>query len=161
MRARTAAALSVEPSGAIAILSAAAPELPDLVDQAVRTYPSVDAARASVRAAGADVNAVGGDGKDALSLAIFDGNYDVASFLVDSHANVNQADAQNFTPLFWAVDRRNMETAPNFPWMQTRDPMYLIRKLLDAGANPNAVVNNSRLRGSMSPQRIPWKVTSK
>ncbi|MEN9705259.1 MAG: hypothetical protein RLZZ393_1138 [Pseudomonadota bacterium] len=51
------AALSVEPSGAIAILSAAAPELPDLVDQAVRTYPSVDAARASVRAAGADVKA--------------------------------------------------------------------------------------------------------
>jgi len=94
-------------------------------------------------AAGADVNAVGGDGKDALSLAIFDGNYDVASFLVDSHANVNQADAQNFTPLYWAVDRRNMETAPNFPWMVTVDPMPLIKKLLDAGANPNAVINNT------------------
>jgi ankyrin repeat protein len=94
-------------------------------------------------AAGADVNAVGGDGKTALALAVFNGNYEVASFLVDSKADVNQADAQRFTPLFWAVDRRNMETAPNFPWMVTDDPLPLIRKMLDAGANPNAVVNNT------------------
>ena len=67
----------------------------------------------------------------------------VASFLVDSKSNVNQADTQRFTPLFWAVDRRNMETAPNFPWMVTADPLPLIRKLLDAGANPNALVNNT------------------
>jgi ankyrin repeat protein len=93
--------------------------------------------------AGAEVNAVAGDGKDALGLAIFNGNYEVASFLVDSHSNVNRADTQGFTPLFWAVDRRNMETAPNFPWMVTADPLPLIRKLLDAGANPNAVVNNT------------------
>ena len=39
----------------------------------------------------------------------------------DSKADVNKADAQRFTPLFWAVDRRNMETAPNFPWMVTTD----------------------------------------
>ena len=94
-------------------------------------------------AAGADVNAVGGDGKTALAMAIFNGNYDVASFLVDSKADVDTADAQRFTPLFWAVDRRNMETAPNFPWMVTQDPMPLIRKLLDAGADPNALVNNT------------------
>jgi uncharacterized protein len=93
--------------------------------------------------AGADVNAVGGDGKDALGLALFNGSYDVASLLIDSHANVNHADAQRFTPLFWAVDRRNMETAPNFPWMVTTDPLPLIKKLLDAGANPNALVNNT------------------
>jgi uncharacterized protein len=92
---------------------------------------------------GADINAVGGDGKDALELALFNGSYDVASLLIDSHANVNHADAQRFTPLFWAVDRRNMETAPNFPWMVTTDPLPLIKKLLDAGANPNALVNNT------------------
>ncbi|MBV8844553.1 MAG: ankyrin repeat domain-containing protein, partial [Bryobacterales bacterium] len=93
--------------------------------------------------AGADPSAIGADGKDALSLAIFNGSYDVASFLVDNHAKVNQADAQRFTPLFWAVDRRNMETAPNFPWMVTADPMPLIKKLLDAGADPNAIINNT------------------
>src|SRR5215472_7394614 len=93
--------------------------------------------------AGADVNAFGGDGKDALGLALFDGSYAVASLLIDSHANVNHADAQRFTPLFWAVDRRNMETAPNFPWMVTTDSFPLIQKLLDAGANPNALVNNT------------------
>jgi ankyrin repeat protein len=94
-------------------------------------------------AAKADVDAVSGDGKTALALAIFNGQYDLASFLVDSKADVNKADAQRFTPLFWAVDRRNMETAPNFPWMVTADPMPLIRKLLDAGADPNALVNNT------------------
>ena len=93
--------------------------------------------------AGADVNALAGDGKNALGIAIFNGNYDVASFLVDNRSNVNQADAQRFTPLYWAVDRRNMETAPNFPWMVTADPLPLIRKLLDAGAEVNAVINNT------------------
>jgi len=103
---------------------------------------NVDMARILVDA-GADVNAVAGDGKTALALSIFNGNYDVASFLVDRKADVNKADAQRFTPLFWAVDRRNMETAPNFPWMVTADAMPLIRKLLDADANPNALVNNT------------------
>ena len=102
----------------------------------------VESARVLV-AAGADVNATGGDGKDALGLALFNGSYDVASFLVDNHSKVNQADAQGFTPLFWAVDRRNMETAPNFPWMVTADPLPLIEKLLNAGANPNAIINNT------------------
>jgi ankyrin repeat protein len=102
----------------------------------------VESARLLIQA-GADVNAAGGDGKDALGLALFDGSYDVASVLIDSHANVNHADAQRFTPLFWAVDRRNMETAPNFPWMVTTDPLPVIKKLLDAGANPNAIVNST------------------
>jgi len=97
---------------------------------------------------GADIDAGAGDGKTALSIAIFNGNYALASLLVDNQADVNKADVQRFTPLFWAVDRRNMETAPNFPWMVTADPMPLIRRLLDAGADPNAIVNNTP-RGRM------------
>jgi ankyrin repeat protein len=103
---------------------------------------NTDVARLLVDA-GAAVNARAGDGKTALALAIFNGNYDVASLLVDHKADVNVADAQRFTPLFWAVDRRNMETAPNFPWMATADPLPLIRKLLEAGADPNALVDNT------------------
>src|SRR4029077_20160469 len=102
----------------------------------------VETARVLVGAR-AEVNAIAADGKDALGLAIFNGNYELASFLVDNKSKVNQADTQGFTPLFWAVDRRNMETAPNFPWMVTADPLPLIRKLLDAGANPNALVDNT------------------
>jgi ankyrin repeat protein len=102
----------------------------------------VESARVLV-AAGADVNAIAGDGKDALGLAIFNGNYEFASFLLDNKTQVNQVDTQGFTPLFWAVDRRNMETAPNFPWMVTADPLPLVKKLLDAGADPNALVNNT------------------
>ena len=95
-------------------------------------------------AAGADLNAIAGDGKDALGLAAFNGQYEFASFLIDNHVNVNHADAQRFTPLFWAVDRRNMELGTNgFPWTVTADPLPLIKKLLDAGADPNAVINNT------------------
>jgi ankyrin repeat protein len=102
----------------------------------------VESARLLV-AAGADVNAPASDGKDALGLAIFNGNYELASFLIDNKSPANKADTQGFTPLFWAVDRRNMETAPNFPWMVTADPLPLIKKLLEAGADPNALVNNT------------------
>src|SRR6202163_3381697 len=102
----------------------------------------VESARLMV-AAGADVNAPASDGKDALGLAIFNGNYELASFLIDNKAPVNKADTQGFTPLFWAVDRRNMETAPNFPWMVPADPLSLIKRLLEAGADPNALVNNT------------------
>ena len=102
----------------------------------------IELARVLVAGA-ADVNAAAGDGKTALAIAIFNGNYDLGSYLVDQKADVNKADAQRFTPLFWAIDRRNMETAPNFPWMVTADPMPLIRKLLDAGADPNALINNT------------------
>jgi ankyrin repeat protein len=108
-------------------------------------------------AAKADLNAIAGDGKDALGLAIFNGQYELASFLIDNHVNVNHADFQRFTPLFWAVDRRNMELGTNgFPWTVTADPLPLIKKLLDAGANPNAIVNNTprgRNRGA-SPRIV-------
>jgi ankyrin repeat protein len=49
----------------------------------------IEMARVLVNA-GADVNIAAGDGKTALALAIFNGNYEVASFLVDNKADVNQ-----------------------------------------------------------------------
>jgi ankyrin repeat protein len=105
---------------------------------------------------GADVNAIAADGKNALGIAIFNGNYVIADYLIDAGSDVNQPDAQRFSPLFWAVDRRNMETAPNFPWVVTEDPLPLIRKLLDKGADPNWLVDNTpraRMRGG-SPRIV-------
>jgi uncharacterized protein len=105
---------------------------------------------------GADIDALTADGKNALGLAIFNGSYAIADYLVDAGSNVNQADAQRFTPLFWAVERRNMETAPNFPWVVTDDPLPLIKKMLDRGADPNWIINNTpraRMRGG-SPRIV-------
>ncbi len=138
-------------------------------DQAVEEYASgwftplmfaaregdLESARTLV-AAGADVNVISGDGKNALAIAIFNGSYAVASFLIDNKADVNQPDAQRFTPLFWAVDRRNMEKGSNgFAWLVIEDPLPLVKKLLDAGANPNFLVNNTpRARNRGGSPRI-------
>ena len=115
----------------------------------------MDIARTLVDA-GADLDIVSADGKNALALAIFNGHYEMASYLIDNGVDVNQADAQRFTPLFWAVDRRNMELATNgLPWTITADPLPLIEKLLDWGADPNAVVDNTpRARNRGASPRI-------
>ena len=70
--------------------------------------------RACSSRAGADVDAVASDGKDPLGLAVYNGNYAVASFRLDAGSRVDHPDAEGFTPLFWAVDRRNMEWNPGF-----------------------------------------------
>jgi ankyrin repeat protein len=92
-------------------------------------------------AAGAPIDRQEADGKTPLNLAIYNGHYELASLLVDSGADVNLADAEGFPPLFWAVDRRNMEWNPGFPWIQTADPMPLIVRLLEAGADPDPFVD--------------------
>ena len=52
--------------------------------------------------------------EDPLGLAVYNGNYAVASFRLDAGSRVDHPDAEGFTPLFWAVDRRNMEWNPGF-----------------------------------------------
>jgi ankyrin repeat protein len=93
--------------------------------------------------AGARLDAIAADGKTPLNLAIYNGHYELAENLIEAGADVNLADAEGFPPLFWAVDRRNMEWNPGFPWVQTADPMPLIRKLLEAGAEPDPYVDGT------------------
>jgi hypothetical protein len=66
--------------------------------------------------AGADVNAVAGDGKTALALSIFQRQLRrrVAVWWTARRTSTGPTRSGSL-PLFWAVDRRNMETAPNFP----------------------------------------------
>ena len=102
----------------------------------------IEAARMLI-AAGADVDVRSADGKGALALAIYNGHYDIAELLIDAGADVNSADAERFTPLFWAVDRRNMEWSPGFPWVETADPLPLIERLLAAKAKVDPFVDNT------------------
>lgn len=91
---------------------------------------------------GADINVMAADGQNGISLAITNGHFDIASYLIEKGANVNQQGAQGFTPLYWAVEARNMEVAPGFPWLVTEDTLPLMRQMLEAGADPNLLVNS-------------------
>jgi ankyrin repeat protein len=63
----------------------------------------------------------------------------VANLLLDAGADVNTMDWYGQTPLWAAVDLRNLELGPADKANGIRDDTFtLIGRLLDAGANPNA-----------------------
>ncbi|HEX5227245.1 MAG TPA: ankyrin repeat domain-containing protein [Bryobacteraceae bacterium] len=89
---------------------------------------------------GADITIGDPDKTSALVLAIINGHYDTAAFLMDRKADVNALDDNGRGPLYAAVDMRDMYLS-NRP--SPRDPnkleaMDIIKMLLDRGANPNA-----------------------
>lgn len=73
-------------------------------------------------AAGYPIDFVTPDGRTALVSALMYGRFDLARFLVEAGADVNIADANNATPLFYAATNCNATD--------------LVRALLDAGADP-------------------------
>jgi ankyrin repeat protein len=99
---------------------------------------------------GADVNSRAANGTGPLVTAITNNHIELALFLVEKGADVNAADDfYKRSPLFAAVEMRNpdyiRDSAP--PVADTRDPMDLIKTLLDRGANPNARANTTPFRG--------------
>lgn len=105
----------------------------------------------SVRAlleAGADIDRVsGGDASSPMVIAIGNGHYTVAKYLLDQGADPNRANLDGLTPLYAAVDMRYapVSWAPNPKTdQQVVDSSELIRSLLEAGASPNA-----RVRGKL------------
>ena len=116
----------------------------------------MESAKALV-AAGAKLNVPAADLSTALNLAIQNGFYDVASFLVDKGADINQADVLDCTPLFLAVHARNMDTSVGIPWVVTADALPLMKKLLDKGADPNHRVKfTPAFRKNNASSGSPW-----
>lgn len=100
----------------------------------------------------ADINLASANGTSPLVVAITNNHIELAMLLVEKGADVNAADAfHKRTPLYAAVERRNPDYARDTadPLPDARDPMDLIKLLLAKGANPNARVNTTPVRGFM------------
>ena len=103
---------------------------------------SAGAARALVDG-GADVNLVSpGDQAPPLLVALINGHFDLASFLLDKGANPNLLSEAGVSPLYAVI---NLQWAPIAAYPQPRAHLqqshgYLdvMKQLLDKGADPNA-----------------------
>ena len=98
----------------------------------------------------ADIELPAANGSSPLVVAITNNHIELALYLVERGANVNAADRfYKRGPLFAAIERRNpdftRDTPP--PLADPRDPMDLIKVLLDRGANPNWRTNTTPFRG--------------
>ncbi len=101
----------------------------------------------------ADLNKTSGDGSSAMVVAIQNGHYDVANFLVDKGADVNLANEKGWNPLYLTVKHRNIETG-TIPVPNQDQAMGFIQVLLDHKVNVNARVKaNTEIRNG---QRATW-----
>jgi uncharacterized protein len=90
-------------------------------------------------AAGADVKLADPNEISPLVMAILNNHLDVARFLLDQGADVNTGDFWGRTPLFAAVDLRNMDLDAGVDKGVDREPVFdFIKLLIDRGANVNA-----------------------
>jgi len=102
---------------------------------------NADAVRALVEA-GANVNNPGaGEKMSPLVMAIVNGHFDIASYLLEHNADPNMANIEGLTPLYATID---MQWAP-YAWrpqpiasQEHTSYLELMKLLLDHGANPNA-----------------------
>jgi ankyrin repeat protein len=90
--------------------------------------------------AGADINQRDGNEIPSLIIAITNNHPDVARFLIDRGADIKAVDWYGRTPLWAAVETRNMDV-DNATFINSidREPFLdLIQVLLERGADPNA-----------------------
>jgi ankyrin len=90
-------------------------------------------------AAGADVKLADPNAIQPLLMSVLNDHLDVARFLLDHGANVNGEDFWGRTPLWAAVDLRNMDLDHGIDKGVDRTPVFdFVKLLLDRGANVNA-----------------------
>ena len=87
-------------------------------------------------AAHVDINRFSVDGSSPLLVAVQNGFYEIAAYLIDHGAQPNLANNKGWTPLYLAVKNRNQETTA-LPAPSTDGVLPMIATLLDHGANPN------------------------
>jgi ankyrin repeat protein len=100
--------------------------------------------------AGADINRRAANGTSPLVVAIVNNHIGLALHLIERGADVNAADDfHQRGPLYAAVEMRNPDITRDTaaPPGDGRDPLELIRRLLEKGANPNARANTTPFRG--------------
>jgi len=113
---------------------------------------TLDSARVLI-AGGADVKESAADGTSPVLVAVLNGHYTLAGFLLEHGADPNAVDGKGRAPLYAAVDMRNLEwsTRPAPPEKDALSDLDLIKALLAHGANPNArLTKKIPLRGQPS-----------
>ena len=99
------------------------------------------AVRALVESGATIDQVAGGDGSSPMVIAIANGHYTVAKYLLDAGADPNMANVDGLAPVYATINMRfaPVSWAPNPRIDQEEvDAMALLSALLDAGANPNA-----------------------
>jgi len=99
---------------------------------------------------GANIAQSSGNHTSPLLIALLNGNVGLATYLLDKGADPNAADAYGRAALFAAIDLRNFnhEKYGDLP-TDGRDPMELIKALIEKGADVNAKTDTVPVHGLM------------
>ncbi len=87
----------------------------------------------------ADINLGDPDQISPLNMALLNGRFDTAAYLIKAGANVNKWDTWGRAPLYSAVDYNTVPRGgrPDRPSSDATSGLQVIEMLLKAGANPN------------------------
>jgi len=99
---------------------------------------------------GADINRTSGNHTSPLLIALLNGQVAIASELIGRGADVNTNDDYHRGALFAAIELRNFNH-DKYPFMFSdgRDPLNLIKILLDRNADPNVRTDTTPVHGLM------------